>query len=1513
MKRALSSKARKGFAMCMAVLLCLTSLVPLLADLNFWTFAESPVWDGTTADSYAGGDGSEGNPYQIANGAQLAKLVQDPDTTGKYYELTADILLNDVSSENWTENESSLKKWFSGSQVFHGTFNGAGHTVSGLYINAQATSYWQGAGLFQGLGSGALVKNVGLTKASITFTGNGFAGGIAGYAFEEGAAEWVNPRIESCYGDGSVSVTGATTGGILGGSGNAFDIADCFFAGKVSGNEKETGGILGNSWAAYSLSRCYVVDNVVFGVKNTAAIEKYQALYTTKEGVWACTTVSRENMTGGSAKTNMPGFDWDNTWMTVENGLPIQRVFPRETPDDKEIWDGTTADSYAGGDGSEGNPYQIANGAQLAKLVQDPDTTGKYYELTADILLNDVSSENWTENESSLKKWFSGSQVFHGTFNGAGHTVSGLYINAQATSYWQGAGLFQGLGSGALVKNVGLTKASITFTGNGFAGGIAGYAFEEGAAEWVNPRIESCYGDGSVSVTGATTGGILGGSGNAFDIADCFFAGKVSGNEKETGGILGNSWAAYSLSRCYVVDNVVFGVKNTAAIEKYQALYTTKEGVWACTTVSRENMTGGSAKTNMPGFDWDNTWMTVENGLPIQRVFPRETPDGKGIWDGTTADSYAGGDGSEGNPYQIANGAQLAKLVQDADTAGKYYKLTADILLNDTLEDNWYESGTSKAWYSVNDDKAVRFQGHLEGVGHTVSGLYYGETEKKDGYRSGLFPMIGDGAVIRNVGITHSYMSGLGNVGAIAGWSHKIAENPVRPVITGCYADETVVLKGMRIGGIVAAGSLPVAVDNCFFAGAMEASENVKGGITAWFWGGTMSFVHCYSVDYPIRWTESSATYELRDCYSNVEQADVRVRTKAQMTGKDAKTNMPALEWDTIWTTAEGKTPRLKPVAADHQLGNNGTPGAVWSGQLAYEYAGGDGSKENPYQIATAEQMAKLVSDLVNAADVNSKDMYFELTHDILLNDTTAENWMDNAHSWFYSTWEQYEKHHGFRGHLNGNGHIVSGIYLNVDREGQVLAGLIPVIGESGVVENIGVTNSYIHGYDNKHSMGCVGALVGYCYDWPIPESHDGTGLLATIRGCFSDKTVTVAGNYVGGILGATPRAILIENCYATSVLETNSTGLKGCLTGNNWSGIIQSPLRNCYAANDAKDPAVGKCFDTTVSTNVYGTVFSLSQVRILSLKSMRGANAKQYMDGFDFDSVWYACEDGTPVLRAFGTTSKYSNKSPFDKVQITFVTNGGNEVEPIIGEEGEKIIWPTVARYGYKFAGWHVYKELDCEYPLDVFPMNDVTLYAEWEAVGIFQGFEQFDADMLLGDGFEHYHMGLGNYDVDKVYEGGKSIHWLDTSDSGKMVLFDKDNGQLTPGAEYDLTFWVYVDDDTAPQLMLLPMKRAKASADPAADGLALPALNGAKRGQWQQVSYRFVAQSQYLALAVAGGEAYFDDVAIVPTGKASEQPGKQPGSTATGDTTSAAVAVLLLLVSLAGVCFCYRRKQTV
>ena len=90
--------------------------------------AASTVWSGGTAAEYAGGQGTQEDPYQIATGEQLALLVQTDATAtaGKYYVLTEDIRLNDTASEDWQRDATS---WVQSTVSFRGQLDGQGHVV----------------------------------------------------------------------------------------------------------------------------------------------------------------------------------------------------------------------------------------------------------------------------------------------------------------------------------------------------------------------------------------------------------------------------------------------------------------------------------------------------------------------------------------------------------------------------------------------------------------------------------------------------------------------------------------------------------------------------------------------------------------------------------------------------------------------------------------------------------------------------------------------------------------------------------------------------------------------------------------------------------------------------------------------------------------------------------------------------------------------------------------------------------------------------------------------------------------------------------------------------------------------------------------------------------------------------------------------------------------------------------------------------------------------------------------
>ena len=84
----------------LSILLALSLLLTLLPTV---ALAADGAWDGSIATAFAGGTGTESDPYQIADGAQLAYLASEVNK-GQPYEnacfvLTADI---DLGNHDWT-------------------------------------------------------------------------------------------------------------------------------------------------------------------------------------------------------------------------------------------------------------------------------------------------------------------------------------------------------------------------------------------------------------------------------------------------------------------------------------------------------------------------------------------------------------------------------------------------------------------------------------------------------------------------------------------------------------------------------------------------------------------------------------------------------------------------------------------------------------------------------------------------------------------------------------------------------------------------------------------------------------------------------------------------------------------------------------------------------------------------------------------------------------------------------------------------------------------------------------------------------------------------------------------------------------------------------------------------------------------------------------------------------------------------------------------------------------------
>lgn len=135
----------------------------LLGILTLWLMCGQTLWAQTTneyysidicADSYAEGDGSKTNPYEIATAEQLAKLARDVNNgntfRGKYFKLTADI---DLSGGIWMPIGKYYNYGNVNNRLFFGKFDGNGHVIKNMHIQWEdaddnAKSVW---GLFSTL------------------------------------------------------------------------------------------------------------------------------------------------------------------------------------------------------------------------------------------------------------------------------------------------------------------------------------------------------------------------------------------------------------------------------------------------------------------------------------------------------------------------------------------------------------------------------------------------------------------------------------------------------------------------------------------------------------------------------------------------------------------------------------------------------------------------------------------------------------------------------------------------------------------------------------------------------------------------------------------------------------------------------------------------------------------------------------------------------------------------------------------------------------------------------------------------------------------------------------------------------------------------------------------------------------------------------------------------------------------------------------------------------------------
>lgn len=179
---------------------------------------------------FAGGTGTEADPWQIATAQQLNNVRNylGPIHSDKYFIQTADI---DLGVAPWNQGEGWVPIAPSSySAHFYGNFDGGSYQIVGLFINRPNSDY---QALF-GRTWNCTIKNVILQEINIT--GKNFTGGLVG--------DNNYSNMNNCSVSGNIACTNGDAGGLIGYCSDGI-ISDCSSSITITGDGK-TGGLIGN-------------------------------------------------------------------------------------------------------------------------------------------------------------------------------------------------------------------------------------------------------------------------------------------------------------------------------------------------------------------------------------------------------------------------------------------------------------------------------------------------------------------------------------------------------------------------------------------------------------------------------------------------------------------------------------------------------------------------------------------------------------------------------------------------------------------------------------------------------------------------------------------------------------------------------------------------------------------------------------------------------------------------------------------------------------------------------------------------------------------------------------------------------------------------------------------------------------------------------------------------------------------------------------------------------------------
>ncbi len=556
------------------------------------------------------GNGSEANPWEISTIQHLLWLSMHDDAWGgsDYIIQTADIDASDT--QNWFDGAGFLPVG-NADQKFMGEYDGAGYSISNLYINRPATDnvalfgftdqanlsdvHLVNANIVGQAKVGALVGHAHTTNVhSCSATGNvtanhqtvnnnSYAGGLIGsYVSNESSSA----SITSSYTDVNVDVMGDVAGGLIGLISSGFQatpggdvlISNCYTRGSVIGQAR-IGGMIGRipDWAyvpgTVEIVNCYS-STIVSGNSLVGGLIGDRGTGTLTSSFWDTDVSGQSSSAGGTGMITADmkhaqyfyeaGWDFagetqngsDDIWglnNNKNNGYPFL------------MWQGFANTDYCvfAGSGTEADPYQVSSLNHLRELSSLASIWDDHFIQTADIDATGTQSDPFVPIGNGTNK-------FEGSYDGNGFQITNLNIDRNADYN----GLF-GYALNSTITNIHLVDVEID--GNNYTGTLIGYGN--------NVHVTKCSATGNLHGDNYV-GGLIGftrytGSNGSY-VSECWTNVRVFSYTQYAGGLIGfivngdsQVSTTFTIENCYArgwvqSTNYTGGLIGYILVESYQ-------------------------------------------------------------------------------------------------------------------------------------------------------------------------------------------------------------------------------------------------------------------------------------------------------------------------------------------------------------------------------------------------------------------------------------------------------------------------------------------------------------------------------------------------------------------------------------------------------------------------------------------------------------------------------------------------------------------------------------------------------------------------------------------------------------------------------------------------------------------------------------------------------------------------------------------------------------------------------